>query len=82
MPQLLVRELDQEVVGLLKRRAAANGRSAEAEHRAILEAALRPDAEPLWKVAERLRKQTEGRGGPTGTEIIRQYRDTRMIDRG
>jgi plasmid stability protein len=40
MPQLIVRKLDQRVVQALKERAARQGRSAEAEHRAILEAAL------------------------------------------
>ena len=38
MAQLLVRNLDPKVVAVLRLRAAANGRSVEAEHRAILEA--------------------------------------------
>jgi plasmid stability protein len=38
---LVVRNVDAEVVQLLKERAARNGRSAEAEHREILKAALR-----------------------------------------
>lgn len=41
MADLLVRNLDEKVVQALKRRAAEHNRSAEAEHRAILEAALR-----------------------------------------
>ncbi len=40
MPNLLVRNVDDGLVELLKKRAGANGRSAEAEHRAILAAAL------------------------------------------
>lgn len=40
MARLLVRNLDQAVVGALHRRAAANGRSPEAEHRDILRMAL------------------------------------------
>ena len=40
MPQLIVRNLDRRVVTALKSRAASHGRSAEAEHRAILEHAL------------------------------------------
>ena len=40
MLQLLVRNLDSRVVAALKARAAKHGRSAEAEHRAILERAL------------------------------------------
>jgi len=40
MGQLLVRELEQSIIDALKCRAAEHGRSAEAEHRAILEQAL------------------------------------------
>jgi plasmid stability protein len=40
MSQLLVRGLDPELVEALKRRAAAHGRSAEAEHREILRGTL------------------------------------------
>lgn len=42
MPNLIVRNLDEALVRKLKRRAAGHSRSAEAEHRAILEAALAP----------------------------------------
>ncbi len=38
---LVVRNIDEDVALALKQRAAANGRSAEAEHREILKAALR-----------------------------------------
>lgn len=41
MATLVVRQLDDELVLRLKRRARAFGRSAEAEHRLILEDALR-----------------------------------------
>lgn len=40
MATLIVRNLDETIVHKLKQRAARNARSAEAEHRAILEAAL------------------------------------------
>lgn len=40
MAQLLVRRVDASLVRALKRRAAAKARSAEAEHREILERAL------------------------------------------
>ncbi len=43
MPNLLVRGIDEALIGSLKARAAAHGRSAEAEHRVILmEALARP----------------------------------------
>ena len=40
MADLVVRNLDRSIVEALKKRAARHGRSAEAEHRAILESAL------------------------------------------
>ena len=40
MANLVVRNLDQQIVDALKQRAAAQGRSAEAEHRLILQQAL------------------------------------------
>ena len=40
MANLVVRNLDRAVVQALKKRAVRHGRSAEAEHRAILESTL------------------------------------------
>ena len=45
MAQLTVRNVPGPVVQELKRRAAANGRSAEAEHRDILRRAYRDSRE-------------------------------------
>jgi plasmid stability protein len=51
MGNLVVRGLDDRIVQALKRRAAEHQRSAEAEHRAILEDALiRPPRRPLAEV--------------------------------
>ncbi len=77
MPQLLVRDVEDEIVRLLKQRAASHGRSAEAEHRAILEAALRPQGEAPWQVAKRLQDEMRGRAFTDSAEIIRHFRDTR-----
>jgi antitoxin FitA len=49
MAQLIVRNIDEGVVRALKRRAAARGVSAEAEHRALLEAALLGPKRPSFK---------------------------------
>jgi plasmid stability protein len=51
MASLIVRRLHDDLVRRLKARARAHGRSAEAEHRAILEAALRPElsGRELWR---------------------------------
>ena len=51
MPDLLVRGVDEALVKALKERAGAHGRSAEAEHRAILTDALaRPRRRSLVEV--------------------------------
>ena len=51
MAQLMVRNLDEAVVRALKRRAAQRNRSAEQEHREILEqAVLGPRRRPLAAV--------------------------------
>lgn len=51
MTSLLVRGLDESLVHALKQRAAANGRSAEAEHRAILlESLQRPPRKALAEI--------------------------------
>jgi antitoxin FitA len=44
MTSLTVRNLDPDLIEVLKQRASAHGRSAEAEHRAILDDALRRPA--------------------------------------
>ena len=85
MPELLVRDLPEEVVEALRRRAAAHGRSEEAELRAILEEALcaprgkapRPGSADFWERAAKLREQTRGRNITPSEELIRQDRDER-----
>lgn len=51
MANLVVRNLDQCIVDALKQRAAQHGRSAEAEHRALLEESLlRPKGKSFAEV--------------------------------
>jgi antitoxin FitA len=78
MAQLLVREIPEETVSALKKRAKKNGRSAEAEHRAILQDALKPQVDH-WKEIDRLRNELaeSGRTFADSTEFIRRDRDTR-----
>lgn len=52
MPQLIVRNLDEDLVRALRIRASRHGRSAEAEHREILREALRP--QPKRSIKEHL----------------------------
>src|ERR1700691_5575541 len=59
---LHVRNLDDELIARLKRRAARHGRSTEAEHREILRQAPAAEVEPrLEKLAADLRKRTRHR---------------------
>lgn len=55
MGSLIVRNLDDDTIAALKARAARHGRSAEAEHRAILEQALlRPRRRSLAEILQRM----------------------------
>jgi plasmid stability protein len=58
MPDLLLRDVPQHIVETLERQAALHGRSAETEHRLILDAALRAG---FWERAAALRAETRGR---------------------
>ncbi len=81
MAVLTVRNLDDEVVKRLRIRAAEHGRSAEAEHRELLRAALMEDDRA--EVAARLaafRKRVAGRGGPSSAELLEETRNGRMED--
>jgi plasmid stability protein len=77
MAQLTVRNVDPEIVRRLKLRAAQHGRSAEAEHRAILERLLGTGADDFWARAERLRARTRGRPHTDSADLIRADRDQR-----
>ena len=75
MAQLLVRKVDDDLIRRLKQRAAAAGRSVEAEHRALLEEAMRPGAVDFAERARQLRARTRGRKTTDSAELIRADRD-------
>jgi antitoxin FitA len=75
---LHVRNLDDELVARLKRRAARHGRSTEAEHREILRQALAAEIEPSFdKLAAELRKLTKRRKQTPSEVLLREARDAR-----
>lgn len=75
---LHVRNLDDELVARLKRRAARHGRSTEAEHREILRQVLANDEEPSFeKLAAELRKLTKRRRQTPSEALLREGRDER-----
>ncbi len=76
MAQVLVRQLDDNVVVRLKKRAKAHGRSLQSEVKTILEEAV-PDYEAAWKRIERFRKRLgkSGRRFSDSADLIRENRD-------
>jgi antitoxin FitA len=76
MAQLTVRKVDDRVVRALKQRAASRGRSAEAEHREILRAALLQDAAPKERFAVRAaRLRSRLRSDLDSAALVRADRD-------
>jgi plasmid stability protein len=75
---LSVRNLDDDLILRLKRRAARHGRSAEAEHREILRQALSGEAELSFDdLAAEFRKLTRGRRHTPSEVLLREGRDER-----
>ncbi len=75
---LSVRNLDDDLIARLKRRAARHGRSAEAEHREILRQALASEAESSFEdLAAQLRALTKGRPHTPAEILAREGRDER-----
>jgi len=78
MGQILVRNMDEEVIERLKKRAKHDGRSLQAEAKLILEkAAYAPtvDMAEARKISEEFRRRFKGRKFPDTVELIREDRD-------
>ena len=75
---LHVRNLDDDLIAKLKRRAARHGRSTEAEHREILRQALTTEIEPSFdELAAELRKLTSRKKQTPSEVLLRESRDDR-----
>ena len=74
--QVVVRNLDPGVVGVLKRRASRAGRSLERELRTILTREARADRRELIAESDRIRAMTPAPLSDS-TELLRQDRDRR-----
>jgi plasmid stability protein len=75
---LHVRNLDDELIAKLKRRAARHGRSTEAEHREIIRRTLTGEDEPSFEnLAADLRKLTKDRKQTPSEVLLREGRDER-----
>jgi plasmid stability protein len=75
---LHVRNLDDDLIARLKRRAARHGRSTEAEHREILRLALAGDIETSFEtLAADLRQLTARRKQTPSEDLLREGRKER-----
>ena len=75
---LHVRNLDDDLIARLKRRAARHGRSTEAEHREILRLALASDIETSFEtLAADLRQLTARRKQTPSEDLLREGRKER-----
>ena len=77
MAQILVRNLDEEVMEILKRRAAHDGRSLQSEVKFILEQAAREpkvDMATARRICEDFRRRFKGRKFPDTVELIHEDR--------
>lgn len=75
---LHVRNLEDDLVARLKRRAARHGRSTEAEHREILRQALSAEPEPSFDdLAAELRRLTGERQHTPAEQLLREAREAR-----
>jgi antitoxin FitA len=75
---LHVRNLDDDLIARLKRRAARHGRFTEAEHREILRQALANEVEPSFEtLAAELRKLTSRRKQTPSELLLREGRKER-----
>jgi plasmid stability protein len=78
MAQVLVRNLDDQVVAALRRKAELHGHSLEQELRIALTSAARLSPEERVALTRRVRGMTPANVEQTdSTEVIRQDRDTR-----
>jgi len=76
MADILIRRLPKEVVSRLKKRAAAKGRSLQAELKEVLVEAARPDdLAKVREIARQLRLRTKGRPQTDSVDLLREDRD-------
>lgn len=77
MARVLVRNLDDEIVDALKRKAKLRGCSLEQELRDILAEAARPTVEERLALSDRLRSLTLDGRQSDSTDLVREERDRR-----
>jgi plasmid stability protein len=74
MAQLLVRDLTEETLERLKRRAREHGRSLQAEAKTILEAAAPLTLDEAARVAAQWRRRLAGKMKSDSADLLREDR--------
>ncbi|MFN3815036.1 FitA-like ribbon-helix-helix domain-containing protein [Brevundimonas sp.] len=75
---LHVRNVEEDIIRALKKRARENNRSIESEHRELLRRALAPRLDTEWeRRAAALREATKGKLSTPSEILIREDRDSR-----
>ena len=74
MANVVIRNLDEQTVDRLKKRAARNERSLQAELREIVERAAAVDAIDARALAAKVRRELSGRPHSDSTELIAEDR--------
>ena len=80
MGDILVRNVDDDAIAQLKKKAKAAGKSVNEIAREALVAAAKPSKEAIWAEADRIRAKIGARVGhdlPDSTAGIREDRDSR-----
>jgi antitoxin FitA len=77
MTQLIVRDVDERTAQALRLRAAANGRSVEAEHRMILREVLGSPAATVDFASAAARLRSRLARGTDSVTLVREGRDER-----
>jgi plasmid stability protein len=78
MAQIIVKSLEEELMDKLKNRARENGRSLQAEVKAILDQAMKEpgtDLAAAKRKIDAIRKELKGKRFPDSAELIREDRD-------
>jgi plasmid stability protein len=75
MADVLVRNVPQRVLARLKKRAAANGRSLQAELKQVLTDGAGPDLSKFRRLAAKMRRELAGRVHSDSVDLIREDRE-------
>jgi plasmid stability protein len=76
MPNILIRNLDEDTIKQLKERAAENGRSLQAEAKYIVERSIREKTfDQLRQEAEKFSRRFIGRKMSDTVELLREDRE-------